>query len=440
MRNMAVSERLRRREPTQRGPHVVVVGAGLAGLVAALRARTNGARVTLAARGIGGLPLSQGTIDVLGYSPAAIRRPFDALGGLPDDHPYRRIGADGVRRGLSALNDFLPDGLLEGGGETNMWLPTAVGAWRPTLLAPASMTAGARRPGLRLLAVGIRQLKDFQAPFVADNLQRACDRSDPILVRHALVDLTPRPREIDVTALTIARALSDDSALLRSLAAQVRQLVRSGETIAMPAVLGVAGTSTWQIMQELTGAPVCEIPLQPPSIPGLRLYDALTARARHDGVRLMLGTLVTRLEIHEDQVAGVDIATAGRTRGLPCDAVILATGGLESGAIAVDDRGVPHEQVADLPLSCTEPCAMTHPDLWGSPQQLFRTGVMVDSEMRPIDQAGRPVAGGLYACGDLLAGAIRWDEKSGEGITVGSAVVAADACTAAGHPRNERIA
>lgn len=54
---------------------VVVIGAGLAGLTAALRLARAGARVTLATKGPGGLQLSQGTIDILGYSPERVRAP-----------------------------------------------------------------------------------------------------------------------------------------------------------------------------------------------------------------------------------------------------------------------------------------------------------------------------------------------------------------------------
>ena len=46
----------------------VVIGAGLAGLTAALRLAHGGAKVTLVTKGIGGLQLSQGTVDLLGYS------------------------------------------------------------------------------------------------------------------------------------------------------------------------------------------------------------------------------------------------------------------------------------------------------------------------------------------------------------------------------------
>ncbi|MDN6557348.1 MAG: FAD-binding protein, partial [Acidipropionibacterium acidipropionici] len=55
-------------------PHVVVIGAGIAGLTAALRLRRAGARVTQVTKGLGGIQLSQGTIDILGYTPDRVSR------------------------------------------------------------------------------------------------------------------------------------------------------------------------------------------------------------------------------------------------------------------------------------------------------------------------------------------------------------------------------
>jgi glycerol-3-phosphate dehydrogenase subunit B len=59
-------------------------------------------------------------------------------------------------------------------------------------------------------------------------------------------------------------------------------------------------------------------------------------------------------------------------------------------------------------------------------QALFRVGVGVDSSMRVVDETGHAPYRNLYAAGGILAGAIRWTEKSGEGIALASAVTAAD--------------
>ena len=58
---------------------VVVIGAGLAGLAATVRLQEQGREVTLVTKGIGGLQLGQGTVDVLGYSPELVTEPLAAV-------------------------------------------------------------------------------------------------------------------------------------------------------------------------------------------------------------------------------------------------------------------------------------------------------------------------------------------------------------------------
>ena len=86
---------------------VLVLGAGLAGLVAANRLARLGApagvRVTLLTKGIGGLQLGQGTIDVLGYAPDRVTNPvltLSALASAKPGHPYATIGVGPVLAGV----------------------------------------------------------------------------------------------------------------------------------------------------------------------------------------------------------------------------------------------------------------------------------------------------------------------------------------------------
>ncbi|MDA8437400.1 MAG: FAD-dependent oxidoreductase, partial [Propionibacterium sp.] len=139
---------------------VVVVGAGLAGLTAALQLRATGRRVTLIHKGIGGLQLSQGSVDVLGYAPERVERPLEAIPGYVADkpeHPYAVIPAGAVRRGVQWLADTLGTDLLVGDADANVNLPTAVGAVRPTALAMPSMMNGACTPDAKFVIVGPRQ-------------------------------------------------------------------------------------------------------------------------------------------------------------------------------------------------------------------------------------------------------------------------------------------
>jgi glycerol-3-phosphate dehydrogenase subunit B len=41
--------------------------------------------------------------------------------------------------------------------------------------------------------------------------------------------------------------------------------------------------------------------------------------------------------------------------------------------------------------------------------------------MRPLGASGEPAYANLHAAGGVIGGAVRWREKSGEGIAIGSA-------------------
>src|SRR2546430_9690656 len=87
-----------------RAPYdVVVVGLGLAGLVAGLAAAGRGARTLVVGRGYGTLRFRPGTIDVLGYQRGRlVASPRTALTEVPAGHPYALAGED-LPAGLDAV-------------------------------------------------------------------------------------------------------------------------------------------------------------------------------------------------------------------------------------------------------------------------------------------------------------------------------------------------
>src|SRR3954447_6240626 len=95
--------------------HVIVVGAGVAGLTAAVRLAESGARVLVVAKGIGATHLSPCTIDVLGYAPDRVERPGEALASSAEatpDPPYARIGGGGVGAGVDWFKQRIATGSL----------------------------------------------------------------------------------------------------------------------------------------------------------------------------------------------------------------------------------------------------------------------------------------------------------------------------------------
>lgn len=433
---------------------VIVIGAGVTGLVAAVRLARAGVGVTVVNKGVGGLQLSQGTVDVLGYAPAPepagvvagaaaaastdgggtrpvltrVSDPFaavEALATSDPDHPYATIGADAVRTGLDFLREAVGADLLVGTADANYHLPTAVGAVRPTCLAQPSMVAGNCVDGARFLIVGLRRLKDFHAALVAGNLARTTlPDGGRLQARHVMIDVPDR-READTNALSYARAFDTEEFRTR-FAAEVKPLIAPGETVGFPAMLGLKSRGAWRDLEQKLGCPVFEIPLPPPSIPGMRLNDALMAAARAAGVRFVNGSWVQSARTEAGRVVSITVGTAGRPQELTADAFVYAAGGFESGALSLNSFGEVKETLFDLPLTGgDEP--LVHGEYWGAEQPLFAVGVRSDESLRPVADDGVPVYDNLHVAGGILAGAHRWREKSGEGIALGSAMKATDA-------------
>lgn len=415
---------------TASGRDVVVVGAGLAGLTAALRLARAGASVTLVARGAGGLQLAQGTFDVLGYAPQRVTKPFDALPAFAAahaGHPYALLGADAVRAAADFVAGAVGPALLTPPSDANAQLPTAVGAIRPTAAAPPSMLAADLSGPVdrSFVVVGLRRLKDFQAGLVAGNLARTPAPGGGALAARAVwVDVAARPGEHDVSGLTYARAL-DDPAFREGFARAIAPHGRESETVLLPAILGLHDHGAHAHLERLLDRPVAEVPLPPPGVPGLRLARALTSAARAVGVRFVNGAEVLGRVVEGGRLAAVTVGTAGRTKALPARAFVFAPGGFESGGLSVDSYGRITEPALGLPLTASSASGAISADLWGSEQALFGVGVRVDEAMRVLGSEG-PVHDNLYAAGGILAGAHRWAEKSGEGVAAASALRAAD--------------
>src|ERR1700730_9773497 len=104
----------------------VVIGAGLAGLTAALRLTEHGHQVVVVARGAGATHLAPATVDVLGYvggervdSPAAS---FDQLFARSPDHPYQRVTLAQLEAALSWFSERVATLGYAGGLAENLLL------------------------------------------------------------------------------------------------------------------------------------------------------------------------------------------------------------------------------------------------------------------------------------------------------------------------------
>jgi glycerol-3-phosphate dehydrogenase subunit B len=407
----------------------VVIGAGLAGLTAALRLADEGRRVLVIARGVGSTHLAPPTIDVLGFADEVVERPREALSRLVaahPDHPYSRLPAEVIAAGIEWFKGRLPAFGYRGGLDENFLLPTAVGAAKPSAVVPGTMVGGDLRGGGRFVFVGLR-LKDFYPAYLAENLAHGGR------IEARAIELDPPPGE-DGGTLGLARRFEQPAfrdAIVRDLAGRVE----ADERVGFPAVLGLQKAGeVWRELEERLERPVFEVPTLPPSVPGIRLFEALTAELRRAGGRVLIGQAVIGAETADGRVEGVVMQAAARPTTQRARSFVLASGGLAAGGIRVDSYGEVKESVFDLDLAGMS-AANGRPRFvptYLDEQPLDRVGVPVDDRLRPIDTDGGVRFENLLVAGATLAGAVPWREGSGNGMSLATGYAAAEAILEAG--------
>jgi glycerol-3-phosphate dehydrogenase subunit B len=430
---------------------LLVIGAGLTGLTAALAAAEAGLRVRVVGKGLNALHWAAGTIDLLGYLPAGdasgdlpgdlpVAAPLDALDQLPAAHPLRRLDAAAIHAAQQRIQSWLTEaGLPYVGGENgaNLRLPSPAGALRPTWLAPVAQAVARLDDPSPLRVVGFDRLRDFYPHLIAENLTRqghpACADVLPFTM------LTPRH---DANTVQLAQAL-DDPAQVATLGMALRARVQPGERVVLPAICGFARhPAVMAELQEIVGLPIAEIPTLPPSVAGIRLHRALVARLQTLGVRVELNMAVTGFHTQPSAhgrgrtLTAVETAASARPLQHRAATYLLATGGILGGGIGSEPAGRLWETVFDLPLH-TPP---THAD-WFRPHFLdprghpiFAGGVETNADWQPVDSTGAPLYTNLWAAGSILAHADPIRTRSREGLAVATALAATAAILAARSP------
>jgi glycerol-3-phosphate dehydrogenase subunit B len=407
---------------------VVVVGAGPAGLASAIRLAEGGRQVLLLARGNGFTHWGPGAVDVLGRAAGEpVDRPLEAIGRLPDGHPYRLVGDAAVRDGLDWFIRFAgAAGLAHAGGpERNRGQVTAFGTLRPTCLLPEPAAgegeAGDGAPPGRFLqgrvaVVNFAGFRDFSPDLCALGLRRAGIDAAP-----ASAPLPAWGHDRYFTGVELARAI-DDAGFRRRLAPGLARAAAGAEVAVVPAVLGLnGGHEPWADLQRLVGTPLVEAATAPPSIPGLRLFAAYRARLEALGVRWQFGFPAVGVERDGDRVTAVRSEGASRVLATRCQELVLATGGVAGNGIEANRDGTLTEQVAGLPVQGFGERMAFLGDRFLGEHPLGAAGVLVDAELRPVDASGQPVLANVRCVGGLLAGHDPTVEGSREGVALATA-------------------
>jgi len=409
---------------------VLVIGGGLAGLTSALSAAREGADVRLVSYKQSTLRNASGLVDVLGYTPdgdGPLTDPYGAIPELPDSHPYRTVGVDAVREGMDLFDDVAPD-YRGGHTDTNALLPTHGGTVKPTARYPAGARAGLASDDRDVLLVGFESMTDFDAPHAAAHLEAA---GVPFDARGVTTQF-PGDLQADAKVTRYAKLLDTDGEVTvrgrkkpvrGALAERVNPEIDDEQRVGFPAVLGDDNPDGIRAeLSDRLGAEVFEVPMGPPSLPGLRLEDALFAALDEAGASIETGNPVDDFE-GEDRIERVFVEKNGAMIPNRADQYILATGGLVGKGVQSDREGV-YEPVFDCHVShAADRYEWFETEAFGD-HPFARFGVETDRELRPLDAGDSVEFENLRAAGSVLGGYDFAAEKSGSGVSIATGYVA----------------
>ena len=438
---------------------LIVIGMGLSGLMAAKTAAESGQKVLIVGKGMGSLSLFSNTIDVLGPPPLMgsktikmepheqapdvhpkVRRGehpvpegqfthgqvSGPLGtGMRDslsqwikehsEHPYSKVGLEKIEKAFSSFLSLFPAPYsFQSIGNGNCLIPTGAGTLRPTYLIPMTMVGGASINEGNTLIIGFKGFKDFYTHYVADRLKyRGITLSFPDVLHQ------------DIMATALAR-LMEKKSFRENIGWEIKKQLHGESRIGFPALLGMHDPAqVKEDLEETISAKVFEIPILPPSIPGIRIFNRFKEWLIQKGVSFLLGYSVSKATLRGRRCEGIEVFRPPVITSYSADRYILATGRFIGGGLKANDEKI-FEPIFNLPLSQPQSREGWFRNSFFSdlPHPIHQVGILTNSSFQPVNEREEPILENVWVAGSILAHHHSIDEKSREGIEIATGYMA----------------
>ncbi len=269
--------------------------------------------------------------------------------------------------------------------------------------------------------LGFQRYRDAWPAYASRNLRQIGWPDGPGQIQSLEIDLPWVERLHNLNARNLAILFDDPVWRTRTLRAMADAMPSGRWRIGMPAVLGIdEHPAVHADVETALGHRVFEMPSLPPSVPGMRLFDALRQRILAAGGRIQIGFDVVEVERQGRTITAIHTEAAARTLRLAADRFVLATGGIAGEGIRAHRGGRLEERVFGLPVTAPPP------DAWFSddplmPHPIESLGISVDGSLRPVDADGGPLLDNVTVIGSALAGMRYLEQRCGDGIALASA-------------------
>ena len=382
---------------------IAVIGSGMSGLMASIYLAEKGLNTVVISKGDPICSVSSGCIDIAGTGTDTL----DAIKNFPEEHPYHKVGEQGIISSIQYFKDLMAVHGFEytGNSNKNRTILTPIGKKRTTSLVPFPMEYADISEGETFHIISFKDIKDFFPSYITGNFPNA---------GVSIFDAGTH------TTLGIA-AKMDNEDFLASFISWIRLQNIKQNKIGIPAVLGI--TKTAEILKKLkqeTGKIFFEIPTLPPSIPGLRLYRNLKKIAEKKGVSFYGTADIADFKTEGSKIVDLTIKKPGRPDHVAAEVFILATGSFVSGGLFSDKNNF-IETVFNISVYTPEGNELFNEDFFKLGHPIEKSGILINNDFKPENTEYK----NLFAAGSILAYSETMKYGCGHGMAISTGVAAA---------------
>lgn len=372
---------------------VVVIGSGLSGVIAALRAISLGKKTALVRKAWGSTALSSGAFEIANdLDSYDIAQNFSKIKERNPYHPYHFLSLETLSQAVELLKKWLPI-KIQGSYEMNHLFLTEQGGWKRGAFALET------------------QFLDFKTAFHRKTL--ALGLPSHVKIENVVVQPWPSSSFLGgvnfLPAVTAKRLDRVDE--VRKLGSHIKTKYQSSQygLLLIPPVLGIDLFSDMKReFESLVGVLVYEMLASKNSVPGLRFQKALDAAVKKSAVTFIEGE-VCGFEQERKKILAIKVKTESQKIEVQGKVFTLATGKFFSGGIFRNSFSF-KETVFDLPLFYQDKKINDQStryllkERYINSQPVFQCGVKTNSNLIPLDEFDEPVYENLRACGTVLRG------------------------------------
>ena len=365
---------------------VVILGGGLAGMVAGISLQKAGLSTTIVSGGQNALHFFSGSFE-------SLKTPDARLAKLFEEALIRVHYKEGVR--LMPLGTFKESALS---------------------LEDISLF-DSPKIGRRALVVNFLGYHDFFSSFLAEGLEKqGMECRIRFLNLPELEQLGLSPSEM--RSVQIARKMDR---IWEKVVQEVRVLLKDEDTVILPQVFGLLDPSVPGRIRQGIPAQVVFAGTMPPSVPGIRTQMLLKRRYEVLGGTFLGGDEALEAHVHDGVVHSI-VTRNLDSHYLEATHFILATGGYFSKGLRTNPFEV-SEPVFGLDVECAPDRNDWYNPSFAGDQPYMQYGVKTDASLHAIKD-GAPLKN-LYAIGSVL-GATRTEFGSAAGQAIKTAFAVAD--------------